>query len=345
MLYFIFILIVILSTEDSFAQSNPALVRIRMFKELSQFPQISNSQIKKINEKMWSANGNNLFFSGKKLPQNNFIIKKESGAYDVIAVLDFNEYLAGVVAKEMPIGWPLEALKAQAVVARSYALARIKERNNKNFHLESDQQDQVFLITDSQKTRQAVYATENTVLKMPSGQILKAFYHSDCGGETVNASEVWGDKAIDSGTAKDPWCEQKKSNQWSFEIAKNEFFNRLEMQDPMQTQTSFFSSKAQIIPVANQIFSVQKLREVFGFFKIRSAFDSFEISEDKVKITGQGFGHGAGLCQWGTLAQVKQGRSYIRVLEHYYPKAKIERNSLLLSLNFPSEALQNTVSN
>lgn len=345
MLYLILIFIVILSTDDSSAQSNPALVRIRMFKELGLFPKIPNSQIIKINEKMWALNGRNLFFLGKRLPPNNFIVKKTNNTYDVISVLDFNEYLAGVVSKEMPVRWPLEALKAQAVVARSYALARIKERNNKNFHLESDQQDQVFSMTDSQKTRQAVYETENTVLKMPSGEILKAFYHSDCGGETVKASAVWGERAVDSGTAKDPWCELKKSNQWTFEIAKDEFFNKLEMQDPMITQTSHFSAKSQSVPVVDQIFSVQKLREVFGFFKIRSAFDSFEISNDKVKITGQGFGHGAGLCQWGTLAQVKQGRSYIRVLEHYYPKAKLERNSVQLSLNFPAESRKNTVSN
>ncbi|MEQ1723083.1 MAG: hypothetical protein ABL930_07890, partial [Pseudobdellovibrio sp.] len=158
-------------------------------------------------------------------------------------------------------------------------------------------------------------------------------------------SDVWGARAVNSGTAKDPWCALKKSNQWSFEIAKDEFLNRLEIQGEIHDQNTLLGQKTQALTIADQLFSVQKIREVFGFFKIRSSFDSFEISQDKVKITGQGFGHGAGLCQWGSLAQVKQGKSYVKVLQHYYPRAKLDKNSIQLSLNFPMESRKNTVSN
>lgn len=344
LLYLVFILLVVLVNDDSSAAVNPALIRIRMHKELTNFPNIPGAYLKPISTNVWSLSGDGLVFNNKSLPRNNFITKKQNGRFDIISVLEFNEYLAGVVASEMPTAWPLEALRAQAVVARSYALAKIKERRNKLFHLDSDQNDQVFLMSNSQKTKSAVADTDGVVLRAQNGSILKAYFHADCGGETVLASEIWGGKDADSGTAKDPWCAIKKSNKWNFEITKSEFFEKLQITDQVM-QLSHFDTKAQLISIGSQYFSVQKLREIFGFFKLRSSFDSIEISDDKVKINGQGFGHGAGLCQWGTLAQVRRGASYIKILAHYYPKAKIAKDSQRLSLNLHMNLPQNTVSN
>lgn len=343
-MYLIFILIVVFASDESSAGENPALVRVRMHKELTDFPKIPGSYFKLIEENLWSLRGEDLVFNNKNLPRNNFITKKKNGRFDIISVLDFNEYLTGVVANEMPTKWPLEALKAQAIVARSYALARIKERRNKLFHLDADQSDQVFLLSNSQKPRAAVTETDGVILRDLSGAVLKAYFHADCGGETVSATQVWGANSVDSGTAKDPWCAEKKSNLWGFEIAKAEFLEKLGIAD-MGTQVSSYSNKAQLISIGDILFSTQKLREIFGFFNIRSSMDTIEIADEKVKISGRGFGHGAGLCQWGTLAQVKQGKSHIKVLEHYYPKAKVSRDSIQLSLNSPLNLPHKTVSN
>ena len=260
-------------------------------------------------------------------------------------MVDFNDYLTGVVASEMPTSWPAEALKSQAVVARSYALAKINERKNSTYQLEADQADQVFSSSISASAKQAVVSTQGVVLLRPDGQILKAFYHSDCGGQTVPASTVWGDKAFDSGTAKDPWCATRKSNQWSFEIARADFFSRLGVPDSGLIESQHYSNKNQLISVGEQFFSAQKLRELFGFFKIKSTADNVEITADTVKINGQGFGHGAGLCQWGTLEQAKMGKTYIQVLEHYYSKAKIVQDNYRLSFNLPLNLAKKTVSN
>lgn len=338
--YVVFILFVILFTDDSHAVLTPAVVRVRMQKDLDVFPNIPGALYKKLSENLWSLKGDNLTINNKNLPRNNFIFRKDSGVYDIIALVEFNEYLAGVVSREMPASWPIEALKAQAVVARSYALARIKERNNKLFHLESDQLDQVYSASNSYKTKRAVDETMNLILVDQRGTVVKAFYHSDCGGETIPASEIWGSSAPDTGTAKDPWCAFKKSNKWNFEIDKNEFMNRLELSQ-LNNQMNQIYGKRQMIPVGELFFSVQKLREIFGFYNIRSSADSIEVADDKVKITGSGFGHGAGLCQWGTLAQVKMGRGYLDIIEHYYPKAKIVKESFFLTQN----TVSNTVSN
>ncbi len=316
-----------------------------MFKELVDFPDAPSALVKQLGINIWSLSGENIKLGNKFLPSNNFIVRKTNGRYDVISILQFNDYLAGVVGSEMPASWPLEALKAQAVVARSYALARIRERNSKSFHLDSDQNDQVYLMNTSLKAKLAVAQTDGVVLRASNGNILKAYYHSDCGGETVRANEVWGPNEIDSGTAIDPWCASKKSNQWDFEIAKNDFLQRADIRD-VEPQYSYLNSKPQVLSFGGVLFSIQKLREMFGFFRIRSSIDSIEITDDRVRFTGQGFGHGAGLCQWGTLAQVRLGKSYIEILEHYYPKARLLRDQRLsLSLNLPLNLPRNTVSN
>ncbi len=328
-LIFLFIFASIISN----AEPVPAWVRIRMHKELDQFPNIQGTEIKQVGNNVWGFCGDHLKFNNKFLPHNNFITRKPNGRFDIISVLPFNEYLAGVVGSEMPVLWPLEALKVQAVVARSYALAKIKERSSRIFHLESDQNDQVFLLSNSPKTKMAVADTDGITLRKNNGSVLKAYYHADCGGETVKASDVWGPYEVDSGTALDPWCASKKSNQWNFEIAKDEFLQRTNLEG-LESQSSNYTEKTQFLNLGGIIFSVQKLRELFGFYKIRSSVDSIEVDYQRVRITGQGFGHGAGLCQWGTLAQVRMGKSYLQILDHYYPKAKLVRDtSSILSMN------------
>lgn len=323
---------------------NPVFVRIRMFKDLKHWPELPGADMKRVNAQVWRLSGDDLVFQHKQLSKLNFVVKKESGLFDLISVFDFNRYLAGVVSGEVPGSWPLEALKAQAVVARSFALARINERQQKNFHLDSDQSDQVYNAKITAKSIQAVYETDGVILLTDTDRVLKAFYHADCGGQTVRASDVWGNKTFDGGTAADPWCAGRESNKWQFQVSKESFLSALavmaerSLSTPQSTLN--FENKAQLLEIGDSLFSVQKLRQLFGFSNIRSTISRIDFTGDSVQISGQGYGHGAGLCQWGTLAQVKLGKSYEDVLRHYYPKAKIARQVLKLgSLNDLNSAL------
>lgn len=315
--------------SKSEAQIQPALVKVRIAKNLSEIPSIPGSYVKQISENIWRVSGSKLIFNSKKIPQNNFVYRKANGEYDLIAILNFEDYLAGVVASEMPTSWPLEALKAQAVVARSYALAQVKGRQNQTFHLDSDQMDQVFNLTNSAKSKLAVEMTSNMILVNPSGDVVKAYFHSDCGGRTVSADEVWGGHDFNAGTTTDPWCVAKRSNVWTHEITKEELLEKLQLSD-LPEQKVNLAIGLQMIPLADKIFKVQKLREIFGFSKIRSSLSRIEISNQKVQFFGRGYGHGVGLCQYGTLAQVKQGRRFQEIIRHYYPKAKLVQDSVLL---------------
>ncbi len=320
-------------------------IRVRLIKEITIFPGIQGAKIKKIFSHVWSLEGQKLFFQKKQLAEKNFIIENANGKFDIIGLFDINSYLAGVISKEMPLSWPLEALKAQAVVARSFALARISERKNKTFHLDSDQMDQVFEVSSSEKARLAVFQTAEIILKDKNNKVLKAYYHADCGGQTVPASKVWPD-AIDSGTATDPWCAERKSNTWTFAISADDFNGRLglshnENDFEIPVVAEAFKSKIQTLGISQQIFSVQKLRQIFGFTVIRNSPTTIKSIDGEIQIVGKGFGHGAGLCQWGSLAQAKLGLGFTQILQHYYPDAVLSINSLKLTKNIVSDLVFN----
>ncbi len=295
---YVFIVILIFQVMTQKLQAQAVWVRVRTQKNLDSRPQIlENDKIKSI------------------------VQKKDNGKFDVISIVMMNDYLAGVISKEMPLSWPKEALKAQAVVARSYVLSRMQQRQHKFFHVESDQMDQVFSMTNSEKAYAAVLETENVFLLDQNHKILKAFYHSDCGGQTIPANLVWSG-AIDSGTAKDSWCQLKDRNRWQFSFSKDDFLQP-------NADLDIKKYKNRIIEVAS--LSIQKLREKFGFDQIKNAPTDVQVTENEIIFSGQGYGHGAGLCQHGTYAQAKLGLSYLDIIKHYYPKALITDNKARLA--------------
>lgn len=304
--YFIVTLVLaLLFTASGLAQntSEYSHVRVRIEKDLTQYP-----------KKLTAHFGQYI--------RKYEVIHKENGKFDVVEVVPLTHYLAGVVSKEMPLAWPAEALKAQAVVARSYLLTRMRERQGKLFHVESDQMDQVFEWTNSAKAYQVVLATEDVVLSS-NKKVVKTFYHSDCGGQTVPANKVWVG-AIDLGTTQDPWCGNRVNNQWAFSVPTSEFDSKEIF------EATYFKKKL----VRFEDWGIQKLRQIFGFSKIRSSPDTVAVSEDVVTFSGRGFGHGVGLCQWGSLYMAKKGRTYMDILTHYYPKAEILKIQSLLIKNY-----------
>lgn len=246
----------------------------------------------------------------------------------VIKKIDFQTYLSGVVENEMPASWPLEALKAQAVVARSYALTKMKENRNKKYDLDSTIMDQVYHYPKSKKSILVVRDTDQIVLRTLSGDVLKAFYHSDCGGHTVSASEVWPG-SYDSGTASDSWCSARESNRWSYTIKKENFLRELgqKQNQKLNLWAQYFNEQISGLKVNESFFSLQKIRKIFGFSNIKNSPTEVENQPESIVFRGQGYGHGAGLCQWGSLEQAKLGKNFYQILSHYYPKAQIEINA------------------
>jgi stage II sporulation protein D len=279
---------------------------------------------------------------------------------EAIAVLEVEQYVTGVLAAEMPATWPLDALKAQAVAARSYALRLAAERQKLSYDVDASIYDQAFAVADNptfkQQLQRAVRETRGQVLFAPQGQILKAFYSADCGCQSEDPKYVWG--AVDSLiSVTDPSCSHAEVTRWSMQISKETLGQLLlhggpseEKFEALQIHSRTPSGRvadlslrisrpaaalgaeapaAKPVGVVPEIvtkegrLSAQEFRRRLGFEKIRSTDFNLKLKGDTFLIRGRGAGHAVGLCQRGARALAQTGHTYAQILKHFYPNAKM----------------------
>ncbi|WP_291515462.1 SpoIID/LytB domain-containing protein [Bdellovibrio sp. ArHS] len=288
-------------------------------------------------EKFLYIQGENLRVGAQALPQK-VLLHASKEKVDVVGVMPLEDYVVGVLASEMPLSWPMESLKAQAVAARSYALAVMNERKEQPYHLESNILDQVFrhvLAEDEKdpllkKALQAVKETQGQKLYSANDQVLKAFFHSDCGGKTTTPKNVWN-YGVNTGVATDSSCPTNPRAHWKLALSKSELHRRLGL--PPIAKIDFIRNVAdqRVLKVkvalndsSEKLISANDFRQKIGFTELRSAlFEMKKVGESFV-FEGRGFGHGVGLCQWGSRALSRSGLNYQQILSHYYPLAKLK---------------------
>ena len=294
--------------------------------------------------------GKNLFDGRKKLT-DLILLDSQKKKINIIAYVPLEIYVAGVVSGEMPWSWPEEALKAQSIAARSYVLSQVGKRKNQLWHVEASVADQVFSPLYEvehperyKKVFSAVLATAGQVLVDKNLKVLRAFYHSDCGGKTVDSQSVWGTPEV-LVSVEDADCPKNPKSSWSYEISKNELdeifhFKKIFKREKSLKNMSFTNNKltGRVDSVELEVTSSKvrisgvKLRELIGFDKIRSTKFRIEKSGQKFVFIGQGYGHGVGLCQWGTKSLAAKGIGYKNILKHYYPQMKIVSQNESLQL-------------
>ena len=286
-------------------------------------------------EKYLMIQGDSLRAGMQTLPSKILLTQNGKDKMDVIGVVPLEEYITGVLSSEMPSSWPLETLKAQAVAIRSYTLAVMNERQDRAYHVESSVLDQVFRHVMDQdddkkikKAMQAVRETEGVTLLGPDKKVLKAFYHADCGGHTTTARNVWK-SGVDAGVAIDESCPTGPHSQWKLTLTKQELERRLHIYglQSIRLIRNTADSRVQSVKVAanndEELFSANDFRQMVGFQDLRSTLFTAKDNGATVQFAGQGFGHGVGLCQWGSRAMGIRGAKYTAILKHYYPLAKI----------------------
>ncbi len=300
--------------------------------------------------------GEFLQIDNKWVPSPIYLYPKPQGGIDVIAELDIERYLLGVLPSEMPLSWPMEALKAQAVVARSYALARLDEvQKGQQYHLENNILDQVFKpsehlqIAPQLKARalRAIRETEGQYLKNKLGSPVKSYYHADCGGRTEVASYVW-EGAKGFGTTRDRTCPKSPSGRWRLELTSQQInqalakyfgpgeVEQISVLSKTPTRRNWLLSVKYKDQPFKKVINSQKLRELLGFMRLKSTHFSVTQHVDRFVFVGLGFGHGVGMCQWGARSQAYQGKSYTSILSHYYPRSRFEDNQLKMTLTAKS---------
>lgn len=295
------------------------------------------------------------YVNGKGYRGKLKIFEDRFGKLTVVNLIDIESYLYGVIKSEMLINSPIEALKAQAVVARTYAIKNRDKFRKDGFGLTNDVRSQVYNGIEDEHAiaRDVVNATRGKILVFKDEPI-SGFYHSACGGSTL-ASEDWHGKKIPYLLSKKcGWCDGYKNYKWNYELsyaALSAYLNQQGRKIRKINAVNFEHddngrvTRVQIIHQDGKLkISGTAFRQLISASKVRSTiFTSMDdssgvVSETsnqgevaimqillnynkrfkKLLLKGSGFGHGVGLCQWGAKGLAKQNLKYADILKYYF---------------------------
>jgi len=278
-------------------------------------------------------------------------IPVEGGAIRVVNVLSTEAYLAGVLSNELPKSWHVEAYKAQAVAARSYALAERNVRTRYDFDVGDSAASQVYggYSTETRTAWEAVDAPWGIVAtyRGAGGKtwLLKAYYHSTCGGETASAGSVFGGSTPPplAGGVPCTYCIRSPKFRWpDVALTKQEISNALKRSGDANVArlgpvdqiavvaTSGPGGRAEQIRIADTAGDAVLLladywRGLVGAGRLPSTwFTVHDDGGDTIVIqNGRGYGHGVGFCQWGAEYLAEHGQTGEQILRYYYPKVEL----------------------
>lgn len=276
-----------------------------------------------------------------KLYRDQLTIYPRAGGCAVVNTLGIEKYLAGLINREMSPSWPVEALKAQAVASRSYAFFQMQQHVQREFDLESTTQDQVYDGAEAETPRSntAVEETRGMVLKFARDPI-KAYFHANCGGTTEIPDFVWGGGVAGFRPVACPYHREKKNQKiWSLRLSKPQIeqalrkvggllprgFVKLAHLEAGAPNSSGRLSDLMLSDAAGNsaLISANTFRNAVGNTRMKSTAFRVEENSQAVEFSGEGFGHGVGMCQIGARAMADEGKSFHEILTYYYPLAKI----------------------
>ena len=246
---------------------------------------------------------------------------------------ELEEYIIGVVGAEMPASFNKEALKAQSVVARTYALKSIK--NNKQ--LTSDNSTQNFKDNNElkkmwgssyntyyNKIKSAVLETKGLYLSY-NNDYVDAVYHSTSNGNTEDALYVWGNSVPYLKSVSSEYDNTNKNYNSIITLTYNEISNKLKNSIDSNTKFNIISrtsgNRVKEIEINGTTYSGVEFRKLLN---LRSADFSIENNGANVVISTNGYGHGVGMSQYGANGMANNGSSYTDILLHYYTGVSIK---------------------
>ena len=263
--------------------------------------------------------------------------------------IDLDEYLYGVVSAEMPASFEEEALKAQAVVARTYTIYKIV--NNDGKHDDADICDdssccQAWISKEDRLSKwdkddrndnwnkivNAVNSTQGKIITLDR-VLINAFFHSNSGGETEAPIDVWGGSgypylqsvATSGEDAYSQYSSEATFTQKEFKEkikeVHNDFKIDFEEKDCIKIKEYTDGNRVKTIKIGNLELSGVEVRNIFG---LRSANFKVEMEDNKIKFEVTGYGHGVGMSQTGADSMAKEGSNYEDIIHHFYTNVKIE---------------------
>ncbi len=251
------------------------------------------------------------------------------GKIQVVNVLKMNEYLYGVLPYEIMSGWPIEALKAQAVAARTYAYYHIMKNNSTYYDLDASTNFQVYkgTVSETDTTNKAVDSTSGIIMVYNSIPIL-AYFHSTCGGRTADDRFVWKGEDLPYLTSVNcSYCKNSPFYGWQVNISLDEIYEALLKKYKTVGQIRAITlgredNRVSNIKIehANGIIRMtgNDFRMMFEAKKIKSLYFEAKQTRNGLILNGHGWGHGVGMCQWGAKEMAEQGKNFYDILRFYY---------------------------
>lgn len=338
--------------------------KIALIKRKNKFEVVGNGDniILKLNKKEFNAK--QILLTPASYDYFSYKNRKYRGSLKIISInseikilnqISLEDYVKGVMTKEMPVGngnENFEALKAFAICVRTYAINKLNERNFE-FDILPDTRDQVYGGVEGEHplSNKAVDETREQILTW-NDQPATMFYHSTCGGYTENTINVFSKKEISylSGI-KDgdpPNCQISPRFDWSESYSYTEFLNRLKLAGYINSNayilknaiivSKFSSGRVNELTITlkressteetislfgNSIRSVVKNSEGTGI--LRSTMFDIHLDGSSVRLDGHGAGHGVGLCQWGAIGLSRSGKNFKEIIQHYFPGVNISK--------------------
>lgn len=251
--------------------------------------------------------------------------------------VNIEDYIIGVVAAEMPASFEPEALKAQAVAARTYAMYK-KETRNLDYDLIIGTKDQAYQTNEELlkkwgvsffknylKVRDAVLATEGEILTY-NGQTINAFYFSMSNGYTENVESVFKSDLPYLKSVPSTWDNESiKNYEFTKTISKEDFCKSLEIPcDNIKIEKiqKTSSNRVASLTINDKTFLGTKVRSLLG---LRSTDFTIECLDNDIKITTKGYGHGVGMSQYGANGMAKENHNYKEILNYFYQNTEISK--------------------
>ena len=267
---------------------------------------------------------------------DNITVRVKRENKNTIEKIPLEKYLIGVLAGEMPVSYDIEALKAQAVAARTYTINKIEQNKAKEYDVVDTTNDQVYkdeqqlkeiwkekYNENTKKLKQAIKETNGEYLTY-EGKPIHAFFFSTSSGTTENCKDVFGESLPYLVSVSSTWDENSPSYQGELKLTKEEFCQKLEINC---NEIKINIERNETNSIKNITINNKTIKGTDFRFKLGLKSTNLEIEQanNNIIIKTKGYGHGVGMSQYGAKELANNGYKYDEILKHYYQGVEFKK--------------------
>ena len=266
-------------------------------------------------------------------------VSARQGQLSAVAVVPLEEYVTAVVSREAPPKFHPEALAALAVAVRTYVLVAMEKPREPTHDVVAGVEDQVFEGVDDVPDvfRKAADSTRGVVLTW-RGLLARVVYHSTCGGRTENAKDAWGTDVPYLRSVACDDCRDSPAYRWDCRVTQKEgkriaLSLGVRAEDDLKFQIAGTSSTGRASRIRISSGGVSRetaaaaFRRAAGYARVKSLKMEIVPVGNGWVFSGQGYGHGVGMCQWGADGMARGGKTHLEILARYYPETALSRGT------------------